>query len=99
MNLSFHQGVTKTHFIIYLFAALLSISLFVFLNASQAFVLGELLSVPKEELGNVSGSLAFYDELLSIFMVLIWGVISDSAGRKFVYSIGFLIMALVCFFL
>lgn len=97
MNLSLHEGVTKAHFIIYLFAALLSISLFVFLNASQAFVLGEILAVPKEQLGNVAGSLGFYDEILSIIMVLVWGVISDSFGRKPVYISGFLILSLALY--
>ena len=95
MNLSLRKGITWTHFIIYLLAALLSICLFVFLNASQAFILGEVLGVAKAQLGNVSGSLAFYDQILSLFMVLIWGVLSDIFGRKIIYICGFLLSALV----
>jgi MFS family permease len=97
MNLSLSKGVTNLHFVIYLFAALLSISFFVFLNASQAFVLGEILLVPKESLGDVSGSLGFYDEILSVFMVLVWGIISDSIGRKIVYISGFIILSVALY--
>ncbi|KND00412.1 uncharacterized protein SPPG_04735 [Spizellomyces punctatus DAOM BR117] len=60
----------------------------------QGFVLGQVLLIPSEELGNASGSLTFYDELVSIFAVWIWGIASDRIGRRAVYGLGFAIMAL-----
>ncbi|KAJ3021500.1 hypothetical protein HKX48_008357 [Thoreauomyces humboldtii] len=86
-------GVTSLNFAIYLVAAALGICFFVFLNSSQAFVLGQIVQVPSSTLGNASGSLTFYDELVSIFAVWIWGLLSDRVGRRIVYGAGFLIMA------
>ncbi|TPX71097.1 hypothetical protein SpCBS45565_g01321 [Spizellomyces sp. 'palustris'] len=60
----------------------------------QGFVLGQVLLIPSKELGNASGSLTFYDELVSIFAVWVWGIASDRIGRRAVYGLGFAIMAL-----
>ncbi|KAJ3294858.1 hypothetical protein HK104_003230 [Borealophlyctis nickersoniae] len=92
--------VAPRHFVTYLFAAATAICLFVFLNASQptffikGFVLGQVLNLPKTELGNAAGSLSFYDELLSLPLVWVWGLASDRIGRKSVYAGGFAFMAL-----
>ncbi|KAI9014988.1 major facilitator superfamily domain-containing protein [Gaertneriomyces semiglobifer] len=57
-------------------------------------VLSQILHVPSSEIGNVSGSLAFYDQLVSLVAVLCWGLVSDRLGRSFVYGAGFAIMSL-----
>lgn len=84
--------VSDTQFTAYLVAAFLSIAMFVFLNASQAFVLGQIVQIPSNGLGDASGSLTFYDELCSLVLVFCWGVLSDVWGRGVVYSAGFLWM-------
>jgi MFS family permease len=78
-------------------ATFLTISLFVFINASQGFVLAQIINIPINELGYAAGSLTFYDELLSLVMVFIWGLLSDFIGRRTVYSAGFLFMSLGLF--
>ncbi|KAJ3173128.1 hypothetical protein HDU88_004587 [Geranomyces variabilis] len=87
------DGVSSINFIVYLLAAALGICIFVFLNSSQGFVLGNIVRVPSSSLGNASGSLTFYDELVSVFAVWLWGIASDHVGRRAVYGSGFFIMA------
>ena len=42
--------------------------------------------------GNTSGSLLFYDQLLSIALMGTWGAISDLMGRRVVFVFGFFFM-------
>lgn len=90
---------TPLHFAFYLLASLLTISFFVFINSTQPFVLHIILKVLPEEQGNINGSLLFYDQLLSIALMGLWGALSDLAGRRVVFVLGFLLMgiALLCF--
>jgi MFS family permease len=67
---------------------LLTISFFVFINSTQGFVLKEILKVPVDSLGEYSGNLVFYDELLSIIAVVVWGILSDRIGKYFVFGSG-----------
>lgn len=69
MLFSLSPGTSRLNFAAYLSAAFLTITLFVFLNASQGFVLSQLVGIPTDELGYAAGSLTFYDELLSLVMV------------------------------
>ncbi|KAI9203643.1 major facilitator superfamily domain-containing protein [Polychytrium aggregatum] len=89
-----HSAVSVLNFLTYLVASILSIALFVFLNSSQGFVLGQIINLPTSQLGSATGSLTFYDELLTIPMVWVWGVASDRVGRAWVYGLGFLFMGL-----
>lgn len=63
-----------------------------YLNASQAFILTNVIGVNANKLGDATGSLALYDELVSLAAVLVWGVLSDKIGRRIVYTLGFLII-------
>eukprot|EP00171_Calliarthron_tuberculosum_P012102 IDg12102t1 len=89
---SLRSDVTLLSFFLYLAAALLSICFLVHLNASQAFIFSNVIGVDTSRLGEATGSLALYDELLSLAAVLAWGVLSDRIGRRIVYTLGFLII-------
>jgi hypothetical protein len=86
-------GTSPISFTAYLLASFMNICLFVFINASQGFVLSQLFFVEPENLGNVSGTLTFIDQILSLICLWIWGLASDKIGRVIVYSVGFGIMA------
>ena len=92
MRIQLTDGTSRLNFICYLAASLLTISFFVFLNGAQSYVLSSILNVPDGELGDVNGSLVFYDELLSIILLGTWGVLSDRLGRQIVFVSGFLVM-------
>ncbi|KNE63264.1 hypothetical protein AMAG_08408 [Allomyces macrogynus ATCC 38327] len=86
-----HPAYSTTHFLAFLVATFFTVAFFVYMSSATAFVLSEILGL-KEGQGNAAGSLAFYDELLSMAMVVVWGVLSDRVGRRAVYTIGFVLM-------
>ena len=93
-GLRLSHGYSPVNAIVYLFGVFLTISIFVFLNSTQGFVLKDILEVPTTELGNTSGTLVFYDELTSLLVVALWGVISDLVGKYLVFGFGFTILSL-----
>ncbi|KAI8610257.1 major facilitator superfamily domain-containing protein [Chytriomyces sp. MP71] len=87
------QCTFSFQWLLYLSAALLSICNFVFINATQSLVLSHVLRIPHDELGGLSGSLSFCDQVFSLLSVWLSGVASDLVGRRLVYSFGFATMA------
>lgn len=87
-------GVTTGNFLAFLFAALMSIAGLVFINADQTYVMVDILDYPRERVGNAVGSLVLADELLSMFMVSVWGALSDRIARRWVFATGLLLMSL-----
>ncbi|KAI8918006.1 major facilitator superfamily domain-containing protein [Entophlyctis helioformis] len=85
-------GYTMWHLAAYLIASLFTISFFVFINSSQGFVLQEIVHVPVSRLGDTSGSLVFYDQMATLFVIIFWGALSDTIGRHIVYSLGYLLI-------
>ncbi|KAJ3223502.1 hypothetical protein HK099_001033 [Clydaea vesicula] len=95
--LTLSKNTSALNFLSYLVATSFAICLFVFLNATQGFVLSQIVKVPSSELGYTSGSLSFYDEIFSLFLVAFWGIISDFFGRRLVYALGFFFMSVGIF--
>ena len=90
-------GVKGTWLACFLIGAFLTIASFVFINMAQAYLLTDGLKWPRERLGRAQGNLSSTDELVALFMVVIWGVISDRIGRRPVFAAGFLLMSLALF--
>jgi MFS family permease len=78
-----------------------SIVFLVFLNATQPFLIAQLDGKHGGEVGNrqgsLSGTLVFADELLSIFLALIWGSLADVIGTKYVAVIGYCFISIALF--
>lgn len=91
------DGVKKTWLLAFLLSSFLTIASFVFINSTQAYILTDLLDIPRTKLGSIQGNLSSMDEGVSMVMVIIWGVLSDRIGRRLVFSTGFLLMALATF--
>ncbi|KDO23967.1 hypothetical protein SPRG_10664 [Saprolegnia parasitica CBS 223.65] len=88
------ENVTYINFIGFVLASGFAICMYVFLNASQGFVLGSILNVSSKNLGNITGNLTFFDQCISLVMVYVWGILSDRVGRNFIYGAGFGFMGL-----
>lgn len=86
-------GVEPRHALCYLFAALVSIGLFTYLTALTPYVLRVNLGLPDARHGEVSGMLQFWQEIVVLCTVGLWGAWSDRVGRRPVYVAGFLICA------
>ncbi|ORY05136.1 MFS general substrate transporter [Basidiobolus meristosporus CBS 931.73] len=87
--------VSHVNFFSFLVAVFAAIALIVFLSAGQSSILYFLGENNKQNShGNTTGSLALYDELLAIVMVIVWGPLSDRIGRRPVYSFAFFLVGL-----
>ncbi len=78
-----------------------SILFLVFLNASQPFIIHQLdarrnkaPNAAPDRTGSLSGSLIFYDELLSTVVSLVWGALAEIIGLAAVTSTSYLFIAL-----
>jgi len=76
------------------------ISIFVFINAMNSYIFEAYLRghVSRDDQGKLAGDLSFYNELCIIVFGVIWGIMTDfMKGRKFVYMIGWFLMAVGLF--
>jgi MFS family permease len=91
---SLAPGVTRGHALAYLWAAFVSIGIFTYATALQPYLLEVNIGVPQEQRGVVSGNLQFWQEIVTLLMVGLFGAWSDRIGRRIIYVVGFLITGL-----
>ncbi len=87
-------GVLPRHALAYLFAAFISIGLFAYLTTLTPYLLEVNLGLPKNQQGTVSGNLQFWQEIVMLALIGWWGAVSDRVGRRLVYVLGFVLLAL-----
>jgi MFS family permease len=78
-------------------ACLTGILLATFVPQLQPYLLTELLHIPEQEQGAISGKLSFWGEVVIIVMVGVWGNLSDKIGRRPIMAMGYLIMSVGVF--
>jgi MFS family permease len=78
----------------YLWAAFVSIGVFGYYGALLPYILNVNLHIPPAHRGIVSGDLQFWQEFVSLVVIAIAGAASDRVGRRVIYVLGFLVMAL-----
>ncbi|EWC47848.1 hypothetical protein DRE_02730 [Drechslerella stenobrocha 248] len=78
----------------YLFAiCLFSITFLVFLNSVLSFVVTDLFDI-HDGVGSIVGTLGFVDELVAVFMVILWGGLSDRIGTRLIAASGYFLVGL-----
>ena len=87
-------SVLPRHGLTFLFAAFASIGLITFVSIGQAYILNVQLKIPPSQQGTISGNLVFWTEIVTLLFFVPAGVLMDRAGRKLVYSTGFVLLAL-----
>jgi MFS family permease len=87
-------GILPRHGWSFLIAAFFSIGLMIFVSVGQPYILNQHLGIPASQQGAISGNLVFLTELVTLLLFLPVGVLMDRAGRRSVYSVGFLLLAL-----
>lgn len=88
------EGVTRGHARALLFAAFSTIGLLVFVGVATPYVLNVHLGIPLDEQGRVSGRLVMWTEITQLATFTLFGVIADRIGRRQVFALGYLVMAL-----
>jgi MFS family permease len=95
--LRMQPGVEMRHVLTLFFASFFGIATMSFINASQPYVLTEILGIPFAEQGSLSGRLTIIQEIALLLMLAPVGAISDKFGRKPVYAAAFFIMGIAYF--
>lgn len=89
----FTPGVNGTNLATMLFAGFGTMAIISFMSFMQPYVLTELLKVPAEEQGALTGNLHAFQETIFILLAGFVGAISDRLGRPLVYGCGFAVVA------
>ena len=90
--IQFAAGVTPVNAGAFLYSAFVAIILFSFLSFAQPYVLTEIVKVPPEEAGRLTGLLVTMQEIVSLCLVGYIGGLSDRFGRRTLFALGFCIM-------
>ncbi len=93
-GVSLAPGVLPRHMLAYLVVVFFTSIYMGVINASQPWILTNLLNIPQEQLGRATSKLLLANELVLISLVGTFGVLSDRYGRRIIYVAGFLVSAL-----
>ncbi|MCY3941119.1 MAG: MFS transporter [Gammaproteobacteria bacterium] len=88
------RGVTRRHALAAVYASLTTISLLVYINLIQPYLLINILELPASEIGSVTGRLGAVHEGVAIVTMCLIGGLSDRWGRRAFYAVGFFMMGL-----
>jgi MFS family permease len=86
-------GISKGNASVFILGFVFTMLFATFVPQAQPFILTEILRIPAEQQGQVSGYLGLAQTIVGLIMPSIWGTISDKNGRRLVYGIGFLLAA------
>jgi MFS family permease len=89
----FQPGVSGVNLTTMLFAAFGTMAMVSFMSFMQPYVLTELLHVPEQQQGSLTGNLHAFQEVIYILLAGFVGAISDRLGRPLVYGSGFIALA------
>jgi MFS family permease len=84
-------GVGKRNMSVYVLGFVFTMLFSTFVPQAQPFILTEILHIPSEQQGQLSGTLGLAQTIVGLVMPGIWGTLSDKTGRRLVYGIGFLL--------
>jgi MFS family permease len=91
--LQMRVGVTYKHVLTLFFISYFGIAMMNSVGIMQAYLFNEILKIPPNEQGSLTGTLLVVQELVVILLVGLAGAISDRVGRPPVFAIGFLLLA------
>ncbi len=86
-------GITRGNALILVFSGFSLICLLTFMSFIQPYLLQEVLQIPKERQGSLTGTLSLIQEAIVILLASFVGATSDKLGRRVVYVIGLCLFA------
>lgn len=86
-------GYTPANASTYIFAAFVTVGLLAFVSFIMTFLLNANLHVPLAEQGETLGLLGFSNEIVALLLVTPIGALADKIGRRPVYVLGFIWLA------
>jgi MFS family permease len=88
------DGVTGRHVGALFFVAFFSVPIAGFVGVVQPFTLTEILRIPFDQQGSLTGNLLVMHELVNLSLIGLYGAASDKLGRRPLLAAAFLIVAL-----
>jgi MFS family permease len=89
----FQPGITGVNLTVMMFAGFGTMSIISFMSFMQPYVFTELLQIPEQEQGRLTGNLHAFQEILFIAVAGFVGALSDKLGRPLIYALGFIVVA------
>jgi MFS family permease len=87
-------GVARKHVFTLFFVSFFSIAMMNSVGIMQAYLFNEMLRIPPNEQGSLTGLLLVLQELVVVLLVGVAGALSDRVGRPPVFATGFLLLAI-----
>jgi MFS family permease len=82
-------GISRLNVYTLLYASFFTIASSVFLSLSQPYVFEEILKIPQDVQGQLSGTLVLYNEIVVLLLISPLGVLSDKIGRRPIWAAGY----------
>jgi len=92
--LEMRPGVSHRHVLTLFFVSYFGIAMMNSVGIMQAYLFNEILKIPPDQQGALTGTLLVVQELVVILLVGLAGAVSDRVGRPPVFAVGFLLLAL-----
>lgn len=86
--IEFAPGVTGLNACTYLYVSLIVMPIVSFLSFTQPYVLNEIVGIPLEEQGRVTGFLVTMQEIVALCLIGFVSALSDRFGRRPIYAAG-----------
>jgi MFS family permease len=91
--IEFAPGISRLNAWTYLYQSFVTVALFSFLSFAQPYVLSEVLRIPADQAGRITGALVTMQEIVGLLLVGYAGALSDRVGRRPLFALGFVLMA------
>lgn len=86
-------GLSGANVATIVFASFTTVAMIVFMSLIQPYILNEVVKIPEARQGQVTGYLTAMQEVIVVLLVGVAGAWSDRVGRRFVYVLGFSVLA------
>jgi MFS family permease len=89
--IEFAPGISGTNAWTFLYLNFMIMPIVAFLSISQPYVLSEIVGIPPEEQGRITGFLVTMQEIVALALIGLVGALSDRFGRRPLFTLGVLI--------
>ncbi|MEZ5564808.1 MAG: MFS transporter [Gammaproteobacteria bacterium] len=91
--LEFAPGMSGTNAWTFMYLHLMIMPIVAFLSIAQPYVLTEIIGIPPEQQGQITGYLMTMHEVVALLLIGVVGALSDRFGRRPLFALGVLIAA------
>ncbi len=91
--LTMRPGITRGHIAVLALISFFAVPVSGFIGIVQPYILTEILRIPFDQQGTLTGNLLVMQEVISLSLISLYGAASDKLGRRPLLATAFLILA------